>query len=241
MSVNQKNLRFSQGNAKLDKKIYHLSLPAGHSCPAALLCRAFADPEDGHITDGHLMKFRCFAASQEAAFPNVRQIRWENFRLLQEAGDQKSMAALIERSLPPEAQVTRVHASGDFFKQAYFDAWLDVITQHPDQLFYAYTKALNFWVNRLDDVPENFVLTASYGGRHDALIKQHQLRHAVVVSHPDEAAWFGLEIDHDDSIAYTRGLDSFALLLHGQQAKGSKAADAIKRMKDEGIEYAYSK
>ena len=49
----------------------------------------------------------------------------------------------------------------------------------------------------------------------------------------------GLEIDHDETHAIGPG-PSFALLIHGTQPKGSKAAAAIKRLKTEGIEYAYS-
>jgi hypothetical protein len=39
-----------------------------------------------------------------------------------------------------------------------------------------------------------------------------------------------LEIDHDDSHAYG-GTESFALLLHGQQQKGSQAAKSLSALR----------
>jgi hypothetical protein len=59
------------------------------------------------------------------------------------------------------------------------------------------------------------------------------------VFHPDKADALGLEIDHDETHALF-GTASFALLLHGQQPKGGDASQAIKILKAEGIEYAYS-
>ena len=61
------------------------------------------------------------------------------------------MAAVILGSLSPCAGVVRVHDSGDFFSQEYFDAWLEVARGRPRTRFYAYTKSLPFWVARLGD------------------------------------------------------------------------------------------
>jgi hypothetical protein len=227
------------GNAKLPKFITTLSLPAGYTCPGAKLCKSRADINDGHITDGPDTQFRCFAASAEAAFRSSRELRWHNRELLAQAKTRERMAQLILAGIPRRASVIRVHDSGDFFNQDYFDAWLDVARERQDVLFYAYTKSLNFWVVRLEEIPENMVLTASYGGNFDDLIVKHELRHSVVVFHPDEATQKGLRIDHDDRLAYTRGVDSFALLLHGTQPKDSDASVAIKRLKTENIKYAY--
>ena len=44
----------------------------------------------------------------------------------------------------------------------------------------------------------------------------------------------GLVIDHDDTSAYMQN-NSFALLLHGTQPKGSKAAKALSALRKEGI------
>ena len=80
------------------------------------------------------------------------------------------------------------------------------------------------------------VLTASYGGRYDYMIDQFHLRSAKVVFSEAEADKLGLEIDHDDSHAARPSLknQSFALLLHGTQPKGTSAATALKALKGVG-------
>lgn len=91
-------------------------------------------------------------------------------------------------------------------------------------------------------MPDNFVLTASYGGKWDNLIEPNKLRSAVVVFHPDEAERLGLEIDHDDSHARNPHGGDFALLLHNpSQKSGSEASAAIKRMKAENVQFSYSR
>ena len=116
---------------------------------------------------------------------------------------------------------------------------------HPDRLFYAYTKSLKYWnqfADMLGDV-DNFVLTASRGGRDDDMIDRDNLRESVVVFSEDEAYNKGLEIDHDDSHAAVPEWrhNSFALLVHGVQPKGSKAAEALKILKRNKVKHSYSR
>jgi len=232
------SLKFQVGNAKLNDKVNTFSLPAGQSCPFARDCKSCVKVSasgKASIVDAPTCKFRCFAAVAEAMYPSVRAARAFNFGLLLAAESVPAMVALIEASLPKAKgrKATRVHVSGDFFSQNYFDAWMTVVRNHPEQCFYAYTKSLPFWVARLGEVPENFVLTASYGGAHDALIVKHGLRSVRVVFTEQEAASQGLEIDHDDSHAMKAG-PSFALLIHGVQPAGSAAAKAKAALKGKG-------
>ena len=82
-------------------------------------------------------------------------------------------------------------------------------------------------------IPSNLVMTASRGGRRDDLIGSNQLRESVVVFSEKEAETKNLVIDYDDSHAARPDLsgDSFALLIHGVQQKGSEAANALKTLK----------
>jgi hypothetical protein len=138
------------------------------------------------------------------------------------------------------ARYIRIHVGGDFFNQIYFDAWIETAKRNPGIIFYAYTKSLNFWVARLNDIPDNFRLTASRGGRWDHLIEPNNLRTAEVVFTEAEANIRGLEIDHDDSHAYGDDPKSFALLIHGVQRKGSEASKAVSALRKAGIT-GYSK
>ena len=237
-------LRFSpgKGNAKLEKLggiVYTFSLPSGHSCPFAQDCLSKAVVTNGKVAiqDGPKTQFRCFSATQEVVYTGVRDQRQHNFDLLKAAKTTAKMVELIEKSLPKQATVIRIHVGGDMFNQNYFNAWRDVAKLHPSVVFYAYTKSLPYWVNQIHDIPKNFKLNASKGGRHDELIAKHNLKYAEVVYSEPEALVKGLEIDHDDAHAFLQD-KSFALLLHGVQPKGSIAAKALKELKGIG---SYSK
>lgn len=236
-----KRLKFANGNAKLGKHVATFSLPAGYSCPGALECLSKANKKTGKITDGKETVFRCFSATSEALFPNVRQSRWVNFDLLKKCKTVEAMRDLILASLPKKFTHVRIHVSGDFFNQMYFDAWIKVAQLLPEKTFYFYTKNIPVWLERIalvgnGHVPgtvKNIVPTASLGSRFDSLIREYNLRTAKVVYSAEEAERHNMEIDHDDFHAQNFGAD-FALLIHGIQPKGSKAQKAKVALKGVG-------
>jgi hypothetical protein len=226
-------LKFQKGNAKLDKNIMLFSLIAGHACPFAKDCLSKVNFKTGKLEDGPDTQFRCFSASSEALFPKVFEARKHNWDLLRKLRSVDSMAELIHKSLPAKAKIVRVHVSGDFFNQTYFDAWMQVARMNPQTIFYAYTKSVPYWVERINEIPENFSLTASKGGRNDNMIENYNLKYAEVVFSEEEAKEKGFQIDHDDSLAiYSK--KSFALLLHGGQPAGSVASKALSALRKEG-------
>lgn len=223
------------------KKVYSFDLLSGHSCPFANEClsKVVETPEGFRIQDGPNTEFRCFSASQEVIYTNVRKLRSANFSELRGLTTEQ-MVGKLTAAMPKNLGVCRVHVAGDFFNQKYFNAWLAIALANPDKLFYAYTKSLPYWVNQISIIPENFVLTASRGGRKDDMIEAYGLRSVKVVFHPSDTI---LEIDHTDEHAAnpeTRNQD-FALLIHGVQPKGSEAAAAIKVLKSEDVEFSYSR
>lgn len=238
-----KTLKFGVTNAKLREfNTATFALPAGYTCPGACECLSWFDRDINKLQDGDDAKFRCYAASQEAAFPSVRKSVDHNLALLKEAKTVEAMAELIDQSMPSKYyHRIRIHSDGDFYDQNYFLAWAEVARRNPTRTFYAYTKSLPIWIKFRSLVPENMILTASRGGKWDHLIKPNKLRESVVVFHPEEAAELGLEIDHDDSHARNPEGGDFALLLHGGQQPDSEGSAAIKRMKKEGVKFSYSK
>jgi hypothetical protein len=221
--------------------IYGASLPAGHSCPMAVDCLTKVDRATGKVTDGKLQEFRCFAATMEAMSPDLRRLVWHNFDILRAAKTREAMLEVLDRSFPADADAMRPGLDGDFFNQSHFNAWMDLARLHPNVRFYAYTKSIGYWAHHMDTegIPANMELNASEGGRQDALAMAQGFKTAKVVLHPEEADALGLEIDHDESHAINAG-PSFALLIHGTQPKGSKQSAALKRMRLEGIKYAYT-
>jgi len=248
-------LKFSNANAKTEalkkvpelarfltdkRKIYSLDLLSGYSCPFAKACLSKATVDENgkrKIKDGKDNEFRCFSASQEVQYTNVYNSRKHNFDLLRQSDN---MDLLLMDSLPKNAGIVRIHVAGDFFSSEYMWAWWLTASENPNTLFYAYTKSLRYWLDIVNEMPilENFILTASYGGRDDHLIDDptFNLRSAKVVFSEAEAEKLGLEIDHDDSHAARPSMrdKDFALLIHGTQPKGSEAATALKALKGKG-------
>lgn len=225
-SLKRKPLVFGFENTKL-KGIHTFSLPSGWTCPGASICLAKFPRLGGKLEDGPDAKVRCFSASQEAAYPSVREIRWHNYDLLQSAltYGEKGVVKLILDSLPADAKIVRVHVAGDFFSYTYFRAWMEVAKKRPGVLFYAYTKSLHYWNAYFGPFPTNFRLVASCGGKFDHFISKNCLRYAKIFLTAEEAYQRGFEVDTDDSHAYAWD-GSFALVIHGTQQAGSAASKA---------------
>tara|TARA_R100001082_G_C4341998_1_gene150559 strand:- start:316 stop:1062 length:747 start_codon:yes stop_codon:yes gene_type:complete len=205
-------------------------IPAGKTCFAAKYCKAAAIRVNGKtkVIDGPDTIFRCYAASQEARLPNVYDKRANNLKLIKNALDKGNLVELIDKSISKNLLLTRIHSSGDFFCKEYLDAWLEVAANNPRNIFYAYSKTLNLFLNK--SLPDNFYLTASYGGVYDSLIEEgHFNRVAYVVNTVEEAEEMGLPIDHDDSHCLMDG--NYCLLVHNTQPKGSVASKAIQARK----------
>ena len=244
-------LRFgTNGNAKLASGVWHFSILSGVTCPGASICKAWVATKtvDGkkvrRLAEGPDAELRCFSASQEIAFNSLYDNRSHNTRLLKAAKTVEGMWQLILESLSEHAGLVRVHIGGDFFSQEYFDAWMSTAKSRPRTIFYAYTKSIHFWRNylsRAKKLPTNFKMVASMGGVFDNLVDKKRMCYAVIVNHPEEAEALGLPIeDGDDSMAQ-HAKHPFALLLHGQQKAGSPAAGALKRMREEGVEFGYKR
>lgn len=227
-----KLLKFSQGNAKI-KFIPSLNFPSGHACPFADKCLSKVGKINNSIIDGKT-EFRCFSASAEVRLPNVKSQRWYNFDLIKKL-NKEQMIELINNSLPQNVRFIRLHVSGDFFSKEYMKAWIEVAKLNPEVVFYTYTKSIPYWIDLLNEIPNNLRLTASLGGKHDALIFKHNLKYAEVVYSLEEAIEKGLEIDHDDSSAYSLNTKSFALLIHGTQPIGSEAGRANYILQQAGL------
>lgn len=224
-------IKFGFGNAKLNNDTLTLTIPAGKTCPGANLCKAWAVRKDGKtkIVDGPDQEFRCFEASLEARLPNVYDNAHNNLKLIIKALRDSQLTQLFTESLAnnltAKTKKVRIHVGGDYFNMPYLDAWLETATRFPDLKFYSYSKSLHLFKDK--PLPENFYLTASYGGLYDYLIDEgHFPRYSVVVMNEQEALERGLPIDHDDSHCFGDG--PFALLVHGTQPAGSEYGKAIR-------------
>ena len=229
-------LKMSKGNKKLSKDTLILSLPAGRTCPGADKCKSFVEISKDNkrtLKRGNDCLFTCFAASEELRYPNVYKSRKYNFDLINSYvlnNDLKGLTKLINESIQVKKKnvnKVRIHESGDFYHPLYLEAFKNVARINRDNIFYCYSKSLKLFLD--NTLPNNFFLTASYGGKYDYLIKDNFKRFSKVVFSEAEAIRLGLSIDKDDSHCYMdKGKNGFGLLLHGMQESGSVAAEALK-------------
>ena len=168
--------------------VYEWNLPSGFTCPFAMECLVKVDRHTGKF-DNKSKTYRCYSAMQER-FPAVRNHRWANFDFLRDGG---------KPEIPKKAEAVRIHMSGDFYSQDYFDMWLDICNENPKIEFWAYTKSLKYWVKRINEIPDNLILTASKGGRNDNLIDEYNLKNVEIIKTKEDAK--GKPIDTCDDQA----------------------------------------
>jgi Gene product 88 len=168
-------IRLSTNNGKLVKtsgetyKVIGFGIPADHTfgagmntCPSALACRAV-----------------CFAKQGTYNFPAVKAARMANLDASMGASFVADTIAALRRKR--SYNVVRIHDSGDFYSQAYYDAWCEIARAMPDKVFYAYTKSmhLDLWGGK----PDNFRLVQSLGGKHDKRVDLSKPHSRIFASH----------------------------------------------------------
>ena len=221
--------KFSPPNRKFKKTlqqqslyIINFSLPAGRACPGADKCWAMAtvDP-DGKVTlkKGVDNEYICYAAKGEVVYANVRRARAHNKALIDGLSTHEIVDLMLlslefnYKSLIKKANLFRWHVSGDFYLPKYRDAIFILTQELPNLIHYAYTKNLPLF----KDVkkPDNFRLSASWGGRFDHMINSKDFpRSARVVKDQAEADKLGLPVDVNDSLAFGEIDQNFALIDH---------------------------
>ena len=191
--------KFVKKKTYYEGEVYEYNLPTGTTCPFAMECKVVVDKVTGKfdVTKG---QYRCYASSAER-FPAVRNHRHNNFDFVRNGGI---------HVIPKGCKSIRIHSSGDFFNQSYFDMWLKLAEENPGVEMWAYTKSLKYWINRLNDIPKNLILTASYGGKADDLIERFNLKNVKVYAEIEEVPT-NRPIDTNDNYARTPNVN-FALL-----------------------------
>lgn len=137
------SIRISLGNAKVGT-IAQFNLPPVISCLNSAGCSKY-----------------CYAKQAYKQYTETKKAWDKNLRVCSFDLDtfKHNMRDFLTIYKP---RYFRLHSSGDFFSQAYLDAWFKVIREFPDITFLAYTKSYN---NRSDhrylkfnNIPKNLKL-----------------------------------------------------------------------------------
>lgn len=193
-------MKFIKKNKYYTGIVYEFNLPSGYSCPFAEQCLVKVDKVTGKFINKS-KQYKCYSASAKR-FPAVRKSRWDNYEYVK----MKNIPII-----PDDCKAIRIHASGDFFSQEYFDMWIKICNKNPNIEFWAYTKSINYWINQINNIPDNLVLTASYGGKYDNLISEYNLKNVKVYKNINNVP-LGIPIDYNDDLARNKNIKEFALL-----------------------------
>lgn len=122
----------------------------------------------------------CYARSGTYNFSNVKAAHTRNLELILDnpIGWKNRLNDELKTKRYQGGKSVRIHDSGDFFSDAYFELWLEIAHDNPDVFFYAYTKEVAM-VKRYE-LPKNFVIIFSMGGTQDHLVDKENDRHADV-------------------------------------------------------------
>ena len=102
----------------------------------------------------------CYAAREQVRFPAVLAAREKRLEASKQATFPSTICGEISR-LRNKPKYFRLHASGEFYSQAYVNFWTMIAKANPDIMFYTYTKRLNdFDFSNLSSL-DNFVLINS--------------------------------------------------------------------------------
>ena len=135
-----------KGNIKLPKQTLIFNLPSGITCPNSTKeCRKW-----------------CYAKKAERMYPNVLPHRISNLTASRKTTFvNKMIAEIISKQYNAKLYIpnqVRIHESGDFYNQAYFNKWVRIAKKLPKMIFYAYTKNDTLMtINK----PKNFILILS--------------------------------------------------------------------------------
>jgi hypothetical protein len=178
-----------QGNrdlARSERVVYVWSIPAltatlpdgtvVKTCPNAGVC---AGP--------------CYARYGTYRFRNVVDAHTWNLQYAIEKPEQWEWHLKAELARPRYrgGKWVRIHDSGDFFAEWYARAWLRIAEVSSDVTFYAYTKEVSLMKRLEPEMPYNFLVIYSLGGREDHLIDLDRDRHADVFPDAESLAAAG--------------------------------------------------
>jgi hypothetical protein len=196
------NLKWSFGNARFSNgKTIIFGIPALKSkdgfvtCPQAGACAAI-----------------CYARQGFYRMPNVANAKEHN---LKESRNLKTfIPKAIEDLTRLKHEIVRIHDAGDFYNQAYLDAWYEIARQFPKKFFYAYTKSLHLdlWTNK----PKNFRIVQSISGKLDHKINKHKPHSRIFATTAKRIKAGYIDGDRKGDESVIAGETKIGLLYHGE-------------------------
>lgn len=213
------NMHWSFGNTKLKKDgIVSFNIPAFRlndgfkTCPNAGACALV-----------------CYALQGRYIMASVAKPRDHNIAWLRSHSMDDFVKVMVEDigNLHPMWTRIRVHDSGDFYSEAYLEAWLAIARACPSMKFYAYTKMVSMTAAKRGDIPDNFTIVQSVGGKEDRLIDK-AYPHSVIFPTQEELESAGyIDGTKSDRPAF-EGQVKIGLVYHGTKGLTENNANILR-------------
>lgn len=192
---------------KYGSKLLTFGLPALKSKTGITTC-----PGAGTCVRG------CYAQQGHYVMPHVKQTQERRLALTLKPNFREIISQELTRRHP---KYVRLHDSGDFYTPCYLGEWLWIIDQHPEILFFAYTKMVLYFLSSLGGgLPENFKVAFSEGGRWDRLIDRKRHKFARVFDSKKKLLKAGfVNASKDDLPAILGRNNKIGLVYHGWKSR----------------------
>lgn len=213
-----KNSKIAKSNDD-DLTIYNYGIPA---LKTVIDGKEFITcPMAGECAEG------CYAQMGPYAWENVNSAY--KFRLMQSF--KLNFPDLLQQELNPKIKtalrkqkqlVIRIHDSGDFYDLSYIKKWLKIIQANPTVKFYAYTKQVIVFkkMQEKGQIPDNFTLIFSEGGKADHMIDTTTDRHSRVFLTESDLISAGYDdASENDTVAFNSLTGKIGLIYHGYKSK----------------------
>jgi hypothetical protein len=116
----------------------------------------------------------CYARKGTYQFSNVRGRHISNLLRILDDLEAWELEMSTELDHPRfQGGHIRIHDAGDFFSDAYLEAWLRIARAHPETIFYCYTKEIDRFRRLVEPAAlSNFRSVYSFGERQDHKITE---------------------------------------------------------------------
>lgn len=226
-AISQRPRKLLASNGKLAKaNIHQFSIPAAE---ASII-------KDGEISKmktcpqaGACLNF-CYAQVGSYAFKASMVAHSRNLQFVLDHAFDFADQMIKEINAKRKVHAIRIHDSGDFFSRAYFMVWKSVMEACPTVQFYAYTKMVPLFkkLEAEGNLPANFTVIYSQGGKFDNLIDKSKDRHSHVFSTEEDCIAAGYVLNElDDMPATDRTIQKIGLVVHGPIVYDKKMSKAV--------------
>lgn len=212
-AINKRPSTLIKSNSKLAKSnIWQWSIPAAvtmlvknnvlkevNTCPGAGSCLEGCYAQQG----GYLFTAAMIAHARNLQFYVNDKQAWKD-TIIADIKAKRNLKAF------------RIHDSGDFFSIAYLNDWIEIMEALPEVQFYAYTKMIPLFENN-KDIPKNFTVIYSYGGKYDDRINTNVHRHSKVFLTNEDMEQNGYsDTTETDENAANPSILKIGLVYHGK-------------------------